>query len=41
MWKALFAFHICIAFCEFLQRQVSQRAVWADQVVAKTVREVQ
>ena len=33
MWKAFFAFHICIACCEFFRRQVSQRTVWAHPVV--------
>src|ERR1035438_3687422 len=33
MWEVLFAFHICIACCEFLRCQVAQGAVWAHLVV--------
>jgi hypothetical protein len=33
MWIALFAFHICMAGCEFFRCQVAQRAVWAHLVV--------
>ena len=33
MWKVLFVFHICIACCECLRRQVSQGPVWAHSVV--------
>src|ERR1700733_481193 len=33
MWEACFAFHICIACCEFLWCQIIQRAVWPYLVV--------
>ena len=36
MWEAVFAFHICMACCEFLRRQVAQRAVWADLATMNT-----
>ena len=33
MWEAFFAFHICIACCEFFRCQVAQRAMRAHLVV--------
>ena len=33
VWKTLFNFHICIACCELLRRQIAQRAVRAHLVV--------
>ena len=33
MWEALFAFHICMARCEFFRCQVAQRTVRAHLVV--------
>ena len=33
MWEAVFAFHICIAYCEFFRCEIAQRAVWAHLVV--------
>src|ERR1017187_6094949 len=33
MWEELFAFHICIASCEFFRCQVAQGAVRAHPVV--------